>query len=126
MYLHVAVISQERVIYLYADSDSNGFNENSQGSWGWSACGGLLTENALVLLRVECDNNKKKVYKKRKERKQNMHIGSMFLEGFFFFFFPLSVFVCYPGHLYGFKTLETSHKRPAVLMNQASSKWEGP
>lgn len=34
MYLLVAVISQERVIYLYADSDSNAFNGNSHGSVG--------------------------------------------------------------------------------------------
>lgn len=31
MYLLVAVISQEHVIYLYADSDSNAFNGNSRG-----------------------------------------------------------------------------------------------
>lgn len=31
MYLLAAVISQEHVIYLYADSDSNAFNGNSHG-----------------------------------------------------------------------------------------------
>lgn len=50
MYLLAAVISQERVIYLYADFDSNAFNGNSQGRWGWRAYGNLLMCRTCVFL----------------------------------------------------------------------------
>lgn len=53
MYLLVAVISQELVIYLYADSASNAFNGNSHGWRGAGGAGGNLLTDGANLLRMK-------------------------------------------------------------------------
>lgn len=90
MYLLAAMISQEHVIYLYANSDSNAFNGNSHGRWGWSAYGNLL---------MAWMNVKRPKIKKHGDFNLVLKWSTKCLSSL-----SLSVFVFYP--LYDQKTLE--------------------
>lgn len=99
MYLLVAVISQERVISLYADSDSNAFNGNSHGVFGGG--GALMAICWRWRSHLFC---REWMWKDVKNTTCKWCQGRVVLQwSTGRFFLPLSecVFVCYPSHLYG-------------------------